>query len=104
MTNIEIINELAKFLHNETLEECPITITSREDIEGEEAELVRFTFGPDAHSCVAVAYYDGTVYTPFDWQANDWDESDWKVSDTARWMDCNFRECIIFNELPRMLF
>lgn len=99
-----IIRELAKFLRDETLEECPIKIVSREDIENEEAELVRFTFGECEDSCVAIVYADGTTYTPNDWQTPVWDEEDWEISDTENWMDCCFRPCIMFNGMPRRLF
>ena len=98
-----IIRELAKFLRDETLEECPISIVSREDIEGEDAEFVRFTFGEYKESCVAVVYEDGTVYTPCDWQTPEWDEEGWKISDTENWMNCYFRPCVMFNDMPRML-
>lgn len=98
-----IVNELAKFLRDETIDECPINIVSREDIEGEDAELVRFTFGECDESCVAVVYDDGAVYTPYDWQTPVWDEEGWEISDTENWMDCNFRFCIMFNGMPRML-
>lgn len=101
-TDEYIINELAKFLRDETIEECPINIVSREDVEGEDAELVRFTFGENEYTCVAVVYEDGTVYTPYDWQDTEWDKEGWKISDTKRWMDCYFRPCVIFNEMPRM--
>ena len=103
MTNEELIYQLSLFLRNETLEECPIVITSREDIEGEDAELVRFTFGEYDITCVAIAWNDGTVYTPYDWQAGGYDDEDWKIVDCDRWMDCNFRECVMFNGMPRML-
>lgn len=102
-TDEYIITELAKFLRDETLDECPISIVTREDIEGEEAELVRFTFGEGKDSCVAVVYSDGTVYTPIDWETPEWDDPDWEISDTEHWMDCNFRRCIMFMGLPRIL-
>lgn len=102
-SNEYIIRELARFLRDETIEECPINIVSREDIEGEDAELVRFTFGERDESCVAVVYEDGTVYTPCDWQTPVWDEEGWKISDTESWMDCYFRPCVMFNDMPRML-
>lgn len=98
-----IVNELAKFLRNETIEECPIDIVSREDIEGEDAELVRFTFGECKDSCVAVVYADGTTYAPTDWQTPEWDDEDWKIADTEDWMDCCFRPCVMLNDMPRML-
>lgn len=99
-----IVNELAKFLRNETIEECPINIVSRKDIEGDNAELVRFTFGECDESCVAVVYEDGTVYTPCDWQTPVWDEEGWKISDTESWMDCYFRPCFMFNDMPIIIF
>lgn len=99
-----IINELAKFLRGETIEECPIRIVSREDIEGENAELVHFEFGEYDESCVAVVYADGTVFTPRDWQTPVWDEQGWKISDTDNWMDYRFNECIMLNGMPRKLF
>lgn len=98
-----IIYGLSLFLRDETLEDCPIKIISREDIEGEEAELVHFVFGPAEESCVAVVYDDGTIFTPRDWQDPEWDDDDWKIEDTE-WMDYKFNECINLNGLPRMLF
>lgn len=95
-----IVKELAKFLRDETLEECPITIVSREDIEGEDAELVWFEFGEFNHKCPAIVYADGTTYTPYDWE--DKYDDDWKIYDCDRWIDCYFRECIMFNGMPRI--
>lgn len=102
MTNEEIVKKLSLFLRNVTLEECPINIVSRNDVAKEEAELVRFVFGKDSESCVAVVYNDGTVYTPRDWQSREWDEEGWKISD-ERWMDYNFDHCVLLNGMPRML-
>lgn len=99
-----IIDELSKFLLDEPIEENPINIISREDIEGENAELVRFTFSEYGFTCVAVVYDDGTVYTPMDWQTPVWEEEGWTIPDTEHWMDCNFHECIMFNGMPRILF
>lgn len=97
-----IIYSLSEFLRDETLEECPIEIISREDIDGEEAELIRFAFGEAKESCVAIMYDDGTIFTPRDWQSPVWDDSDWSIDDSD-WMDCYFRECINFNGMPRMI-
>lgn len=102
-SNEYIVSELAKFFRDETLEDCPINIVSREDIEGENAELVHFTFGANEESCVAVVYEDGSVYTPYDWQTAEWEEEGWTISDTVRWMDCSYRYCSMFNGMPRML-
>lgn len=102
ITNEEITNELAKFLRGETLAECPIVITSRKDIEGEDAELVRFTFGECSDSCVAIVYSDGTTYTPYDWQTPIWDSEDWHIDDSS-WMDCRYNMCVMINGMPRLL-
>lgn len=99
MNNNEIINALALFLRDETLEECPINIVSREDIEGETAELVWFEWGEEKHKCPAIVWKDGTVHTPYDWEASY--EPDFKIEDCDRWMDCNFTECIMFEGMPR---
>lgn len=102
-SNEYIVRELAKFLRDETLEECPINIVSRENIEGEDAELVRFTFGEYKHSCVAIVFADGTTYTPSDWQTPLWEDEEWKITDSEEWMDCYFRQCIMHNGMPRLL-
>ena len=101
MTNEQIINALALFLRDETLEQCPIKIVSRVDIDGEEAELVWFEFGEYNHKCPAIVWNDGTIYTPYDWE--DKYDDDFKIEDCTRWMDCNFNECIMFNGMPRRL-
>lgn len=97
-----VVYGLSRFLRDETLEDCPIKIISREEIEGEEAELVRFVFGKHEESCVAVVYNDGTIYTPDDWETPIWDNDDWTIED-SEWMDCEFRRCVNFNGMPRML-
>ncbi len=102
MTNEEIIYQLSLFLRDETLEDCPITIISRNDIEGEDAELVWFAFGEYNHKCPAIVYTDGTTFTPYDWE--DRYDEDWEIADCDRWIDCNHLECIIFNGMPRKLF
>lgn len=107
MTNEEIIYQLSLFLRNETLEECPISIVSREDIEDEEAELVWFQFGTcENDMCPAIVWNSGEVFTPTSWQVC-WKEyykdHDLNIAE-ERWMDCNFTECIMFNGMPRKLF
>lgn len=97
-----VIHRLSLFLRDETLKECPIRIVSREEIDGEEAQLVRFVFGKEEETCVAVVYDDGTIYTPQDWQNPVWDEDDWEI-ENSEWMDCNFSPCINFNGMPRRL-
>ena len=97
-----VIYGLSLFLRDETLEECPIRIVSREEIDGEEAQLVRFVFGEEEETCVAVVYDDGTIYTPQDWQTPLWEDDDWKIED-IEWMDCNFLPCINLNGMPRRL-
>lgn len=97
-----VIYGLSLFLRDETLKEYPIRIVSREEIDGEEAQLVRFVFGKEEETCVAVVYDDGTIYTPQDWQTPVWDEDDWEI-ENSEWMDCNFSPCINFNGMPRRL-
>lgn len=99
-----VVYGLSLFLRDETLEECPIRIVSREEIDGEEAQLVRFVFGKEEEeeTCVAVVYDDGTIFTPQDWQTPIWDNDDWEVED-SEWMDCNFLPCLNFNGMPRRI-
>lgn len=97
-----IVYGLSLFLRDETLEECPINIVSREVVDGEDAQLVHFVFGECEETCVAVVYNDGTIYTPQDWQTPVWDDDEWEIED-SEWMDCNFRPCINFNGMPRRL-
>lgn len=104
-----ILYELSKFLDGETLDECPIYIDSRErlfkvtrnEIKYREAQLVRFIFGTDRSSCVAVVYDSGEVFTPTDWQTPIWDNKDWKIED-SQWMNSDFRDCVNFDGLPRI--
>ena len=102
MENNDIINALALFLRDETLEECPISIVSREDIEGEPAELVWFEWGLEKHKCPAIVWADGTALTPNDWEVSY--EPNFKIEDCGRWMDCNFTECVMFMGLPRLIW
>lgn len=99
MDDDDIINALALFLRDETLEKCPINIVSRENVEGEDAELVWFEWGAEKHKCPAIAWADGTVHTPCDWQVS-YDEADFHIEE-HQWMDCHFTECIMFEGMPR---
>lgn len=101
MNNNEIINALALFLRDETLEECPINIVSRENVEGETAELVWFEWGEEKHKCPAILWSDGTVVTPTDWQAG-YDES-FKIEDCDRWTNSKSVEFIIYDGMPCQL-
>lgn len=98
-----IIASLAMFLRGDTLDDCPIFVTSREEIEGEDAEIVRFVFGDSRESCIAIRYNGDIIFTPMDWQNPVWDEEGWKIEDT-QWMDCRFKEGIMLNGLPRLPF
>lgn len=100
--NGAIVSKLAEFLHGETLEECPIHVVSRDGIDGEEAELIRFTFGEGKESCVAVMYSDGSIFTPSDWVSPIWEDEDWEIED-CQWMDSCFNECVNMNGMPRKL-
>ena len=105
MTNQDYIDALSDYNFracNETFEECPIEITSVEDIQGEDAKLVRFIFGHYKESCVAIFYNDGTYFTPFDWQDPEWDNEEWKIEDTE-WNDSRIMTAIMFNGMPRVL-
>lgn len=98
-----IIKALALFLRGgDTLETCPIKITSKTPIDGEDAQLVRFVFGNAEETCVAVVYDDGGVFTPTDWQNPVWDSEDWSIKDSP-WMDYLFHSCINHNGMPRMI-
>lgn len=101
MENNDIINELELFLVGETLEECPINIVSREDIEGETAELVWFEWGEEKHKCPAIVWASGYVFTTIDWQIS-YNENEFRIED-FQWMDCNFKLCVMFMGLPRLL-
>jgi hypothetical protein len=96
MKNNDIIKGLNAFCE----ENCNITIVSSETIANEDADFVRFSF--DGNECIAIVWHDGTIYTPSDWQ-NDYTE--FKQSDipSVDWMDADFRPCVIFNGMPRML-
>lgn len=98
-----VVYALSLFLgDDDTLETCPIHITSRERIENEEAQLIRFTFGEQEDSCVAVVWHDGTVFTPDDWQLPVWDNENWSIEDTD-WVDWNWHPCLNLNGMPRRL-
>lgn len=101
MENNDIINALALFFRDETLEQCPISIVSREDIEGEPAELVWFVWGEEKHKCPAVVWVSGSVFTPLDWEENF--DPVFKIEDCLHWMDCNFARCVMFMGMPRII-
>lgn len=103
MTNEEIIYGLSLFLRDETLEECPITIVSREDIENEEAQLVWFKFGPCEDMCPAIVWNSGEIFTPTNWQVywkGYYEDGDFNIAN-EQWMDCRFVEGIMFDGMPR---
>lgn len=102
MNNNDIINALALFLRDETLEECPISILSRIDIDGEPAELVWFGWGSEKYKCPAIVWESGEVFTTIDWGFS-YNEDDFHIED-FQWMDCNFTRCIMFMGMPRRLF
>ena len=78
-----------------------IKVTSVENIEGEQAELVRFTFGECEESCIAIFFDDGLFFTPRDWQTPVWDNEDWTIEDTD-WYDYRGKPAIEFNGMPRI--
>lgn len=95
-----VVYGLSLFLRDDTLEDCPIRIVSREEIDGEEAQLVRFVFGKEEETCVAIIYDDGTIFAPQDWQTPIWDNDEWEIED-SEWMDYNFFPCLNLNGMPR---
>lgn len=107
MTDNEIIVGLALFLRGESLEECPIKILNRIDLDEHEAQLVWFTFGINEDgTCPAIVWSDGTIFTPTDWQYNwvSYFEEEEKPIESTEWMDCRFVHALTLFGLPRLLF
>lgn len=104
MNEEKIILGLSAFLRGSTLDECPITILSREDIEGVSAELVWFQFGANKNDvCPAIVWDYEVIMTPKDWQC--WDATDRHIEiSEVQWMDYNHNECVIINGMPRVFF
>nr|AIF26675.1 hypothetical protein [uncultured bacterium fosmid pJB83B9] len=94
--------ELALAMIGDSAGEANIHFVSRDDIDSEDAELIRFTYGHGDFSCVAVRYNDGTIFVPYDWCTSLWDNEDWKIEDTT-WVDVRGVEAINLNGMPRLL-
>lgn len=92
-----VLKKLCQFLINGPM---ALRIVLRTEIEGENAQLIRFVFGNCEQTCVAVVYADGSIFTPDDWQTPIWDNEDWTIED-SQWMDSDFNECVVLNGLPR---
>ena len=81
-------------------EDCNAEAISMTELK--DAALVVFTFGNFHETTAAVIYDDGTIFTPWDWQAGGYPETPDEIGD-YKWREgVSANEAVVMDGLPRL--